>query len=81
MTDAINPQHYKRGKGEVIDYIREQLGDLAFAAYCRGNAIKYLSRAGHKDARAQEYGKAAWYAQMAAHVEDAKNHGDPRNAL
>ena len=79
-TDAINPPHYQRGKVEVIDFIREQLGDADFAAYCRGNALKYLSRAGHKDAHAQEYGKAAWYAQMAAHVEDATNHADPRGA-
>jgi len=76
--DPINPAHYKAGRVEVIDFIREQLGDADFAAYCRGNAIKYLSRAGRKDARAQDYGKAAWYCQMAAHVEDATHHADPR---
>ena len=78
MTDTINPQHYKRGKVEVIDFLREQLGDGAFVAYCRGNAIKYLSRAGHKDIAAQDYRKAVWYSQMAAHVLDATSCPDPR---
>jgi hypothetical protein len=77
MSDAINPPHYQRGTVEVIDFIREQLGAEDFIAYCRGNAIKYLSRAGHKDASAQDFAKAVWYAQMAAHVADM-SYRDPR---
>ena len=41
--------------------LREALTPEEFAGYCRGNALKYLSRAGHKDATAQEVGKAIWY--------------------
>lgn len=43
--DNVNhPAHYTDGKIEVIDYIQDK--DFNF---CRGNAIKYISRAGKKD--------------------------------
>jgi hypothetical protein len=61
MTDAVNPDHYKVGGMETIDYLQAKLSPEEFAGYCRGNALKYLSRAGHKDATAQEIGKAIWY--------------------
>lgn len=78
--DAINPGHYKRGTTEVIDFIREQLGAEGFVAYCRGNAIKYLSRAGEKDGQPaeQDMAKSRWYSQMAAHVLNPNKHKDPR---
>lgn len=43
--EAVNhPSHYNVGKFEVIDVIHDwKLG------FNRGNAIKYLARAGHKD--------------------------------
>lgn len=43
--DTVNhPFHYTSGKIEVIDFIEDQkLG------YHRGNAIKYICRAGKKD--------------------------------
>jgi hypothetical protein len=59
--DMINPDHYKVGGIETIDYLRAKLTPEEFAGYCRGNALKYLSRAGHKDDAAQEIGKAIWY--------------------
>lgn len=61
MTDAVNPDHYKVGGMETIDYLQAKLSPEEFAGYCRGNALKYLSRVGHKDATAQEIGKAIWY--------------------
>jgi hypothetical protein len=61
MTDAVNPDHYKVGGIETIDYLQAKLSPEEFAGYCRGNAIKYLSRAGHKDDTVQEIGKAIWY--------------------
>ena len=60
-ADMINPDHYKVGGIETIDYIQAKLSPEEFAGYCRGNALKYISRAGHKDATAQEVGKAIWY--------------------
>ena len=59
--DAINPDHYKVGGIETIGYLQAKLSPEEFAGYCRGNALKYLSRAGHKDDAAQEYRKAKWY--------------------
>lgn len=44
-NDPVNhPSHYNRGKIEVIDFIADQ-----GLNYCRGNAVKYISRAGYKN--------------------------------
>jgi hypothetical protein len=64
---VTSPPHYTKGKVEVIDFIREQLGDDGFVAYCRGNVMKYTARGPHKG-KAEDYAKAAFYGQMAAHV-------------
>lgn len=59
--EAVNhPSHYNTGKIEVIDYI-ESLG--LGAGFNLGNAIKYLSRAGHKTGNSdkQDVEKALWY--------------------
>lgn len=45
MNDPVNhPSHYTYGKIECIDFITDK--GLNF---CRGNAVKYIVRAGHKD--------------------------------
>ncbi|SKU46805.1 Protein of unknwon function (DUF3310) [Mycobacteroides abscessus subsp. abscessus] len=59
MSDAINPSHYKDGYSngaEVID-ITENLN------FNRGNAVKYIARAGKKDptTEIQDLRKAKWY--------------------
>ncbi len=60
-NDMVNhPPHYQ-GKVECIDAIEAALGNEGFAAYCRGNAIKYAFRAGKKGDAAQDIAKAAWY--------------------
>ena len=53
-----HPAHYTRGKIEVIDFIEDQ----GFG-YHLGQVIKYVSRAGYKDAtsRKQDLEKARWY--------------------
>lgn len=51
-TDNVNsPKHYElEGLGiEAIDVIRSVLGSEKFCGYCRGNALKYLIRAEHKN--------------------------------
>lgn len=53
---------------EAIDYIHAVLGDDGVVAYCRGSALKYLSRAGRKDDYAQDLRKAAWFTTYAAGV-------------
>lgn len=62
------PAHYTAGPVECIDIIRDELGDEGFSAYCRGNALKYLHRAGLKGDRQEDYAKAAWYTMMDLHV-------------
>jgi hypothetical protein len=59
LVDAVNhPSHYTDGKIEVIDYIEDK--KLNFN---RGNAIKYISRAGKKDKdkEVEDLQKAVFY--------------------
>lgn len=45
MSDSVNhPKHYNQGKIEVIEFIEDK--QLNFN---RGNAVKYVARAGLKD--------------------------------
>lgn len=58
-TDSVNhPSHYTDGKIEVIEFIEDKkLG------YHLGNVVKYVSRAGKKDASKtiEDLKKARWY--------------------
>jgi hypothetical protein len=64
MTDMVNhPPHYKTGGIEAIDYIQAKLTPEEFAGFCKGNALKYISRAGHKGSAAEDTLKAIWYLQ------------------
>lgn len=59
MNDNVNhPSHYTDGKIEVIDFIEDK--ELNFH---RGNAVKYISRAGKKDPakEIEDLQKAVWY--------------------
>ena len=58
-ADNVNhPSHYTSGKIEVIDFIEDK--ELGFHL---GNAVKYISRAGRKDANKtiEDLRKATWY--------------------
>lgn len=58
-NDAVNhPAHYTSGKIEVIDFIEDK-----GLNYHRGNAVKYIVRAGKKDPakEIEDLEKAAWY--------------------
>ncbi|MDK3983758.1 DUF3310 domain-containing protein [Staphylococcus pseudintermedius] len=66
VDDAVNhPSHYTYGDIEVIDFIEQVIKDyppeLAFSI---GNAIKYISRAVHKNGK-EDLDKARWYLQRA----------------
>lgn len=72
QDDPVNhPAHYTYGGIECIDYIFALgLGEN----FCKGNAIKYISRAGHKDNKVQDLKKAVWYInKLIEHLEQ----GDP----
>jgi hypothetical protein len=72
IKDAVNPDHYKRGGIEAIDYIQAKLTPEEFAGYCLGNMLKYLSRLGHKDEAAQEMRKAIWYGERWLQARDTR---------
>lgn len=69
--DAVNhPIHYTSGKIETIDFIEDK--SLNFH---RGNAVKYIVRAGKKDPEKEieDLKKAAWYINREiARLENAK---------
>jgi len=85
QIDMVNsPPHYNQGDIECIDAIRSALGPEGFAAYCRGNIIKYNWRCDHK-AGVQDVEKAQWYvdklidtmrtkAEHSTHGEEDHNH-------
>lgn len=55
-----SPAHYQLSDGlEAIDVIDQAIGDPA--SFYRGNAIKYLLRAGKKGDAKQDLEKARWY--------------------
>lgn len=67
-ADAVNhPSHYTDGKIECIDYIQDKLSPQEFQGYCKGNALKYISRAGKKnpDKYNEDLKKAIWYLERA----------------
>jgi hypothetical protein len=67
--DSVNhPAHYTSGDIECIEAIEAALGTTGFVDYCKGNAIKYLWRAGLKWDAKEDLQKAAWYANRAANT-------------
>lgn len=57
-----HPLHYTAGPCETIDYIRACLTQEQFIGYCKGNIMKYTSRANRKGAHDEDCKKAARYA-------------------
>lgn len=57
-SSSHGPSHYKRGKIEVWDFIRDQQLN-----YHLGCAIKYICRAGFKDSKEADLKKAIHYLQ------------------
>ena len=69
--DSVNsPKHYTSGGIEAIDYIQAKLGDDGCIAYCLGNVLKYVSRAGKKDIanELEDLKKAQWYLNKAVAI-------------
>lgn len=71
MAETVNhPNHYNIGNIEVIDAINAwQLN------FSRGNAVKYIARAGHKDKskEIEDLKKAVWYIQHEISILEGKN--------
>lgn len=56
----VNPEHYKKGKYEVIEIVEGELTDEEFKGFCKGLIIKYILRADSKNGL-EDYEKAQWY--------------------
>jgi len=65
IKDNINPDHYKQGGIEVIEFILDQK-----PTYCIGNVIKYISRYKNKNGL-EDLKKAQWYLNKA--IEEYEN--------
>ena len=62
MSDAVNnPAHYNAGDIECIDAIRAALSPEEFRGFLKGNALKYIWRAGKKGDAIQDFKKSSWY--------------------
>lgn len=73
--DNINhPIHYNQGKIECIEFIEDQ--KLNFN---RGNALKYIVRAGVKDAgkTSEDLEKARWYLKREIELLKAEKESTP----
>ena len=71
--DYINPDHYKTGGIETIEYMKAKSTPEEFKGHLRLTALKYLSRFGKKDDELQELKKAKWYLdKLIEELEDEK---------
>lgn len=76
MSDNVNhPSHYTDGNIEVIDFIEDKKLN-----YHRGNALKYLCRAGKKDPakEVEDLQKAVWYINREIQRLEAQKQRDAR---
>ena len=61
MSEVINhPDHYKTGKFECIEVMKEIFGADAVKDFCKLNAFKYLWRSDRKNGK-EDLLKAKWY--------------------
>ena len=78
MNDMVNhPSHYTDGNIEVIDFIEDKCLN-----YHRGNAVKYICRAGKKDPdkTIEDLQKAEWYLHREIQRLEAQKQKDAREA-
>ena len=70
--DAIRPEHYKKGKIEVIEIMKDQLTPEEFKGFIKGLIVKYILRADYKGGL-EDYKKAQWYLNYFIEQEEKKN--------
>lgn len=82
VKDVNHPNYYTDGQIEVISYIEDK---GLIEGFCKGNVIKYVSRAGKKNSaeldidikEIQDLEKASWYLNY--YINYLKRHVDYRN--
>ena len=69
-AEQVNsPSHYTAGGTEVIEVLLLQLTPEEFIGFCKGNALKYIFRAGLKGPSETDYKKAIYYLEMLSKIE------------
>lgn len=66
--DHVKVAHYNYGDIETIDYLEAKLSPAEFVGFLKGNVLKYISRAGHKDNEKEDYKKALYYLKKLENV-------------
>ena len=56
-----SPSHYKHGKKETIEVIRDCMTSDEYHGYLKGNVLKYVSRYKFKGEPLEDLQKAQWY--------------------
>ena len=86
MSDNINPEHYKSGGIETIEYIRAKMTKEEFYGYIKGNVMKYVSRVDKKSDKLldkiDDLKKAQWYLNRLIEIttrEEQQSGKDNRN--
>lgn len=72
MSDAINPQHYKNYRIEVIDILEDAVkrAPNAVEGSLQYQVLKYMLRLWDKDGPLQDSKKARWYLdRLISHLE------------
>ena len=67
---VTKPEHYNIGNIEAWDYIRDNLGDEYYVAYCEGNVKKYLHRWRYKGKPKEDLLKAKAYLEQMLKIVD-----------
>jgi hypothetical protein len=71
MSEAVDhPAHYG---GADNPYEAIKVIEAWGLGFCLGNTVKYISRAGKKDALLQDLKKAAWYLQREIENQEKAN--------
>jgi hypothetical protein len=68
VSDPTNPDHYKVGGIETIEFIKAKLTFEEYQGYLKGNVLKYASRIGHKGDPVIDAGKLNWYSTALTNV-------------
>ena len=67
-----SPAHYKQGGLELITIWRKKLTSEEFKGMCKGNILKYVLRADHKNG-VEDYKKAMQYLKWLIEEEEKKH--------
>lgn len=75
QNPKINPEYYRRGKVQLIDFLKDFLSPEEFKGFCKGLILKYVVRADQKNG-IEDYMKAAWYLKCLVNYLKEENRHD-----